>query len=89
MKRTLIGAGVGMFFGILTLAGLGSWAGYTHGVGTRLPPGWAAAGTEAFVYSAYFWWLSGTIGGVIGGLAGMGSWVVRPRSFAKSSVFEH
>ena len=78
MKRTLIGAGIGLVCGILLLAGLGAWQGYLDGVGRRFPPGWEAAVMGAFVYMAYFWWLAGTVGGGIGGLAGMGSWLVRP-----------
>jgi hypothetical protein len=77
MRRAMIGAGVGAACGVLVLAMAGAWAGYTTGVGGRLPPGWDAALTEAFVYTAYFWWLTATVGGVIGGLAGLGSWFVR------------
>ena len=65
---------------------------FTHGgewVGrTGLPPGWSAAVTGAFVYTAYYWWLTGTVGGVIGALAALGSWLVRPRPSVKSSVYE-
>jgi len=90
MRRALIGAGVGAVCGVLALAGLGVWAGYTHGgewVGPRgLQPGWEAAGTGAFVCTAYFWWLAGAVGGVIGGLAGLGSWLVLPRPSVKSGV---
>jgi len=77
MRRAMIGAGVGATCGVFVLAVFGAWAGYTSGLGTRLPPGWEAAMTEAFVYTAYFWWLVATVGGVIGGLAGLGSWLVR------------
>jgi hypothetical protein len=87
MRRALIGAGVGMVCGVLALAGFGAWAGYTHGgewIGpVGRPPGWEAAGMGAVVSTAYFWWLAGTVGGTIGGLAGMGSWLVRPRPPAR------
>ena len=93
MRRTLIGAFVGWVCGVVALAGLGARAGYTHGgdwvARAGLPPGWAAAGTEAFVFTAYYWWLAGTIGGIMGGAAGLGSWPVRPRRAIKSSVSDH
>jgi hypothetical protein len=93
MRRTLIGACVGAVCAVLALAALGAWAGFTHGgewVGRAgMPPGWAAAATGAFVYTAYYGWLAGTVGGVIGGLAGLGSWLVRPRPPGKSSVPDH
>jgi len=79
MNRTMIGAGIGTVCGVLLLAGLGAWQGYTDGIGRRLPPGWEAAVTDAFVYTAYFWWLAVGVGGFIGGCAGLGSWLVRPR----------
>ena len=86
MQRTLIGAGVGMVCGELALAGLGAWMGYALGSGARFPPGWEAAGMGAFLYAAYFWWLAIPVGGIIGGLAGGGSWLVRPKPPAKSSL---
>ena len=89
MKRASIGAGVGMVCGVLTLAGFGAWVGFGQGVGTRIPPGWEGAGMGAFIFTAYYWWLAGTIGGVIGGLAGVGSWLVRPRPPTQSSAFNH
>jgi hypothetical protein len=85
MHRALIGACIGVAFGMIALAGFGVWWGFTHGVESRqpnLPPGWEAAWTSAFVFTAYFWWLAGGIGAVIGGLAGFGSWVVRSRRTA-------
>jgi hypothetical protein len=88
MRRALVGACVGAVCGVLTLGGFGAWAGYAHGgewVGRRgLPPGWEAAAVGAFVYGAYYWWLAGAVGGVIGGLAGLGSWLVRPRRSVKA-----
>jgi hypothetical protein len=93
MRRTLVGAGIGAVCGVLALAGFGAWAGYTHGgewvLRARLPPGWEAAATGAFVYTAYYWWLAGAVGGVIGGLAGLGSWLVRPRTPGQSRVAGH
>jgi hypothetical protein len=90
MRRALIGACVGAVCGVVALAGFGAWAGSTHGgewVARReLPPGWQAAAMGAFVYTAYFWWLAGAVGGIIGGLAGLGSWLVRPKPPIKKSV---
>ena len=92
MTRTLIGGCIGAICGVLALAGLGAWAGFTHGgewVGrTGLPAGWEAAIMGAFVYTAYYWWLTGAIGGIIGAVAGLGSWLVRPRLPAKTIVSE-
>ena len=93
MKRTLIGASAGWVCGVLVLVGFGAWAGYTHGgdwiARAGLLPGWEAAGKGAFVYTAYYWWLTGTIGGIIGGTAGLGSWLVRPSPPVKSGVSDH
>jgi hypothetical protein len=90
MRRALIGTCVGVACGVLALAGFGAWAGYTHGgemVGPPgRPPGWVAAGTGAFVYTVYYWWLAAAVGGVIGGLAGLGSWLARPRHPVRSRV---
>ena len=80
MNRTLIGAAIGIAVGILLLAGAGAWFGFQEGVVTsNTPPGIEAALVQAFVFVAYFWWLAAAIGGTIGGLAGFGSWLVRPR----------
>jgi hypothetical protein len=83
MRRALIGAIVGTACGVLALAVWGAWGGYTHGgewvARPAIPPGWEAAAMGAFVFTAYYWWLFGAVGAVIGGLAGLGSWVVRPR----------
>lgn len=82
MKRALIGFCIGAAFGILVLAGFGAWAGYTHGTGwtgrPALPP-LDAAFIWAFCFAAYFWWLAVPVGGIIGGLAGLGSRLVQPR----------
>jgi len=90
MVRALIGACIGAVAGVLVLAGFGFWAGYTEGgeasARPALPPGWEAALTAAFVYAAYFWWFAATVGGLIGGLAGLGSWLVRPRPAARPGV---
>jgi hypothetical protein len=84
MKRTAIGAGIGAAVGVLALAAVGAVAGYTQGgeafARISVPPGVYAACLGAFVYTAYFWWLAGTVGAIIGGLAGFGSWLVRPVS---------
>ena len=82
MKRTAIGAGIGAACGVLALAATGAVAGHTQGgeafARISIPPGVYAACLGAFVYTAYFWWLAGTMGAIIGGLAGLGSWLVRP-----------
>src|SRR5260370_17896415 len=79
---------IGAVCGVLALAAAGAVAGYTYGgeaVGPPArPPGPSAAWIGAFVYTAYFWWLAGAVGGVIGGLAGLGSWLVWPRRSSKS-----
>ena len=89
MRRALIGAVVGVACGIVTLAGLGAWAGFTHVkwvTPEELAWGWEATGFGVFVYIAYYWWLAGAVGGVIGGLAGLGSWLVRPSPPAKATA---
>jgi len=83
MTRTLVGFATGFVCGVLALAGVGAWAGYVYGsegVGPPpSPPGLSAALLGAFRFTAYFWWLAGAVGGLIGGLAAFGSWLVRPR----------
>jgi hypothetical protein len=83
LRRTLIGAGAGAVCGVLALAGFGSWDGYWHGAEWAAGPtpstGWRAALHFAFVFTAYYWWLAAAVGGFIGGMAGLGSWAVRPR----------
>jgi hypothetical protein len=70
----------------MALAGFGAWGGFMYGgewsgrIG--IPPGWHAAAMGAFVVTAYYWWLAGAVGGFIGGAAGFGSWLVRPRAQA-------
>jgi hypothetical protein len=83
MRRALVGVGVGAICGVLVLAGFGAWGGYNHAhewVTGPAPQPVAAAIKWAILAVAYFWWLAALIGGVIGGLAGLGSWLVRPRS---------
>jgi hypothetical protein len=85
MNRALIGAGIGAACGVLALAGFGAWAGYVHGgewVAAPAPPPWQAAVRGAFVFTAYYWWLAAAVGVTIGGLAGLGSDLVRPKSRA-------
>ena len=82
MRRAALGAAIGAAIGILALAAAGAWAGYTDSAGLGRPgvtPGPRAAAIGAFVFTAYYWWLAGAVGGLIGGLAAFGSWLVRPR----------
>jgi hypothetical protein len=91
MNRVLAGICVGAVCGVLALASCGAYGGFVHGhewggaLVRHLPPGEAAI-IWAFVFVAYCWWLAGAVGGVIGGLAGLGSWLVRPRPPVKTSV---
>ena len=90
LKRTFIGACVGYVCGLLVLAGFGTWAGFTlggPGIGRpRVAPGWEAAFMGGLFCIVYGWWLALTIGGVIGGAAGLGSWLARPRRSVKSGL---
>ena len=82
MLRAMIGATVGITLCLTALAGYGVWSGLTGGVDWRhpiLPPGWDAAGVNAAALLLYFGWAAVSVGGVIGGAAGFGSWLVRPR----------
>jgi hypothetical protein len=87
MKRVLVGVCVGWVCGVLSLAGFGAWEGYTwvHEwfAGPASTPEEDAV-KWAFVFIARGWWLGGSVGGVIGGLAGLGSWLVRPRPAIKT-----
>ena len=84
MFRTLIGAATGMMVGVLVLAALGANHGYANGVpSAKLPPGAEAAALEAVWWCLYFFWIALPAGAVIGGLAGFGSWLVRPRRKGK------
>lgn len=81
MTRALIGAAAGATLGLVALAGYGAWWGLTGGVDWRhplLPPGWEAAAVNATAMLLYFSWAAVVVGGVIGGAAGFGSWLVRP-----------
>jgi hypothetical protein len=74
---------------VLALAGLGAWGGYTHGgewVAAPAPPPAESAIIWALRFTAFYWWLAGAVGGFIGGLAGLGSWLVRPKPPAGTSV---
>ena len=83
MTRMIVGGCIGAICGMCALAGFGVWAGFVHGgpwVGRAgIPPGAYAAALGAFVYLAYFWWLAAGVGSIIGALAGLGSWLVRPK----------
>ncbi|MFY7953600.1 MAG: hypothetical protein ACOVT5_13930 [Armatimonadaceae bacterium] len=79
MLRTVIGSVIGMAAGMLTLAVFGALYGYENGVETaRVPPGLDGAVRSAFIWSVFFFWLALPAGAVIGGVAGLGSWLVRP-----------
>jgi hypothetical protein len=89
MRRTLIGCCVGVVGGVIALAACGAWEGYAHGhewVAGPAPPPWQAAFRWAFVFVAYYWWLAGAVGGLIGGLAGLGSWLARPKPPVQSGM---
>jgi hypothetical protein len=82
MRRALVGVCVGAACGVVALAACGAWGGYTHAdewYAAPAPPPGEAAVRSAFALVAYFWWAAFAVGGVIGGLAGLGSWFVRPR----------
>jgi len=93
MHRAAIGAGIGAAVGVMALAAAGAVAGYTQGgeafARIHIPPGVYAACLGAFVYTAYFWWLAATTGAIIGGLAGLGSWLVRPASTRTGCAATH
>lgn len=92
MRRVLVGTCVGAACGVLALAGLGAWGGYTRGhewVASPAPPPGEAALRWAFIFVVYYWWLVGAASGVIGGLAGLGSWLVRPRPPVNTRSSDH
>jgi hypothetical protein len=92
MNRAFIGFGVGSVCGVLVLAGLGAWNGYYHGhewVSAPSGPPMEDAAKWAFIYVAYFWWLAGGVGGIIGGLAGLGSSFVQPRPAVRTRTADH
>lgn len=83
MTRVAIGFGIGVGIGLLALAGLGAWFGYTEGLPNQMPPGVNAALLEAVLFVVFGWWTA-LVPGIIGAIAGFGSWLVRP---AKSNRF--
>jgi hypothetical protein len=82
MKRTLVGACIGAIVALLALAAAGLAAGYTQGGEAisrpALKPGPYAALLAAFVYTAYFWPVATAVGAMLGGFAGLASWLARP-----------
>jgi hypothetical protein len=73
VNRTLVGFYVGAFCGVLTLAVLAAWSGYTHDWGA-LPITPLKGAIDGVIYFVcLLWWLAGAVGGVIGGLIG---WVI-------------
>jgi hypothetical protein len=82
MNRVLGGGGVGAGLGVLALAGVGAYLGFRSGTDGG---GWGAAATWAFVFLDYYGWLAAAVGGAVGGVAGLGSWLVRPRGSGSSS----
>jgi len=80
MNRALIGAACGVACAVLLIAGLGAWDGFENGIATnRMPPGVAAAVNNAFICVVFFWPVPSVCGAMIGGLAGLGSSLVRPQ----------
>jgi hypothetical protein len=92
MRRAIVGACIGAVCGVLVLAGFGAWGGYMHGaewVAAPAPPPAESAVRWAFVFTAYYWWLAGAFGGMIGGLAGLGSWLLRAKPSVKARGADH
>lgn len=84
MPRSLIGVVTGMAVGMLLLACWVGYDGYENGLpGARLAPGLEAAATEAAVVPVFYIWMGMPPGAVIGGAAGLGSRLVRPREMAQ------
>jgi hypothetical protein len=88
MLRTVVGAVIGTTVGLLLLACWGGSDGYVNGLpSARLAPGLEAAVTEALVVPLFYFWMGMLPGAVIGGIAGFGSWLVRPRGSALPNSF--
>jgi hypothetical protein len=80
MLRAVVGAAAGVACAVLLIAGLGAWDGFANGSDFhRLPPGLGAAVSSATDCVVFFLPVPAACGAVIGGLAGFGSWLVRPR----------
>jgi hypothetical protein len=80
MLRTVAGVVIGMAVGMFLLAGWGGYDGYVNGLpSARIAPGLEAAATEAVVVPVFYFWMGMLPGAVIGGVAGVASWLVRPR----------
>jgi hypothetical protein len=78
--RALFGAAAGTACALLLLAWLGASHGYANGIPTNgMPPGVGVAALEAAACVVFYGPVSAACGAVIGGLAGYGSWLVRPR----------
>jgi hypothetical protein len=69
----VVGFYVGACCGVLALAVLAAWSGYTHDWGVMPITPLEAAIDGVFYFVGLFWWLAGAVGGVIGGLIG---WVI-------------
>ena len=79
MNRTLIGMGVGIVAGVLALAAWGGYDGYVNSGNAGKPPGLDPAWRGALYCAVVFSYAAVPVGGAIGALAGLGSWLVRPR----------
>ncbi len=80
MLRTAVGVVIGVTVGMFLLACWGGYDGYVNGLpSAKLAPGLEAAATEAVVVPVFYFWMGMLPGAVIGGAAGFGSWLVRPR----------
>ena len=81
-NRILIGAGAGILLGLLGLAAWGGYYGYVNPGNAGRLPGLDNAWRVAFYCAVVFSYAAVPLGAVIGGVAGLGSWLMRPRSAA-------
>jgi hypothetical protein len=79
MNRILIGAAAGIVVALCALAAWGGYYGYVEPGAAGRPPGLDNAWRAALYCAVVFSYAAVPVGAVIGGLAGLGSWLVRPR----------